>query len=209
MWDGGTRCLLRAGNGTTFDQRSVRAVLHRGCSYGFEWYFTFPWPVGARGCGMLPLRFRKIRVLEEKDRASESITESLFYHRRHHRRHLHHHHHHKWPSKLSSTPSPFPRLHPPPKGHYRHHLLHHALPLPRHLSPPRMPMLVRPASVVVHFYLLPDRNGLVCKQRSVETTQFRIVTAVDDGHGGHVFSAQAGDGVDVVPVCGVGWAVLM
>lgn len=67
-------------------------------------------------------------------------------------------------------------------------------------------MLLGLASVVVHFYLLPDRHGLVGQQRSVEPTQFCIVAAVDDVHGGRVFCAQAGNGVDVVPVGGVGWA---
>ena len=67
-----------------------------------------------------------------------------------------------------------------------------------------MPMLLGLASVVVHFYLLPDGNGLVREERSVETTQFCVITAVDDLHGGHVFFAQAGDGVNVVPIRG-GW----
>ena len=56
---------------------------------------------------------------------------------------------------------------------------------------------------VVDFYLLPDRDGVVRQQGSVESTEFFIVAAIDDLDGGHVFFAQPGDGVDFVPVGGV------
>ena len=62
------------------------------------------------------------------------------------------------------------------------------------------------AAIVVHFDLLPDRDGLVRQPGGVEAAQLGVVAAVDDGHGGHAFFAQAGDGVDVVPVCGCGRA---
>ena len=67
-------------------------------------------------------------------------------------------------------------------------------------------MLLRLASIVVYINLLSDRHGLVCQQWSIETTKFGIVTAVDDVYGGHVFFAQASDGVDLIPIDDVGRA---
>lgn len=63
-------------------------------------------------------------------------------------------------------------------------------------------MLLGLASVVIHFYLLPDRDGLICEKWGVETTELCVIAAVDDFHGRHVFLAQTGDEVNVVPVCG-------
>ena len=104
----------------------------------------------------------------------------------------------------SSLPPCFRRLGAPPKCHYRCYLLRHTLPFPRHSFLSLTPIRLRLASIVVHFYLPPDRHGLVCQQGSVETTKFCIVAAVDDVHGSHVFFAQSGNGVYVVPIGGVG-----
>ena len=125
-----------------------------------------------------------------------------------------HRYHHQTKGCFSPSHPPlptFPRLHSPPKGHDRRYALRHALPLFRHPFLPRAPRRLELASVVVvvPFYLLGDRNGLVCQKGSVETTQFGVVAAVDDGHGRHVFSAQARDEVNVVPIlCGIGCAVV-
>ena len=93
------------------------------------------------------------------------------------------------------------------RGHYRCYLLrHHARSSAHRLFLPLAPMLSRLAHIVVHFYLLPNRHALICQQRSVESTKFFKATAVDDFHGGRVFFAQPGDGVDVIPISGVvGW----
>lgn len=114
----------------------------------------------------------------------------------------HHHRHHKRPFMLSSTPRCFSRLQAPTKGHYRCYLLHYTLLFFYRLVIPLTPLLLGLASVVVHFYLLPDRNGLTCEEWGVKPTQLCAITAVDDVHGRHVFLTQAGDGVNVIPICG-------
>ena len=95
----------------------------------------------------------------------------------------------------------------PEKGHHRCYLLgHHTRSPAHHLFLSLTPMFSRLAHIVVHFYLLPNRHALICQQRSVESTKFFKVTAVDDFYGGRIFFAQPGDGIDVIPISGVvGW----
>lgn len=114
------------------------------------------------------------------------------------------------PLIFSPTPRLLPRPLTLPRGHNRRDLLHHPPPL---FSPPFLPLappllgdVAVAVAVVVHFYLLPDGDGAVREQWRVETAQLGGGAVVDDGDGGRVFFAQARDRVDVVPVCGCGWA---